>query len=51
MSHDPTNLFEVVTPLGFTVRTSPQYWQKVIAKRPDLVERLELINTSPKWNC
>ena len=36
-------LFEVATPLGFTVRTSTQYWQKIITKHPDLAERLELI--------
>lgn len=43
MNEDSTVLFEVATPLGFTVRTSPQYWQKIIMKHPDLGERLELI--------
>jgi plasmid stabilization system protein ParE len=46
MSDDPTILFEVATPLGFTVRTSPQYWQKIVTKHPDLVERLELIKSA-----
>ena len=36
-------LFEVVTPLGFTVRTSPGYWEKVVAKHPDLAGRLEMV--------
>jgi hypothetical protein len=36
-------LFEVVTPLGFTVRTSPHYWLKIIAKHPDLKDRLEVV--------
>jgi hypothetical protein len=25
-------LFEVATPLGFAVRTSPEYWAKVVSK-------------------
>ncbi|MEM1369788.1 MAG: hypothetical protein AAGG02_17630 [Cyanobacteria bacterium P01_H01_bin.15] len=28
--------FEIKTPLGFTVRTSDLYWQKLIAKHPDI---------------
>ena len=28
--------FEVMTPLGFQVRTSEAYWQKVITKHPDI---------------
>ncbi len=36
-------LFEVATPLGFTVRTSPDYWEKVIAKHPDVAGCLELV--------
>ena len=43
LSTDSTILFEVETPLGFTVRTSTQYWQKIITKHPDLAERRELI--------
>ena len=36
-------LFVVATPLGFLVRTSAQYWQKVVTKHPDLQERLEAV--------
>lgn len=32
--------FEISTPLGFTVRTSDEYWQRLISKHPD-VEGLE----------
>lgn len=28
--------FEILTPLGFTVRTSESYWQRLIAKHPDI---------------
>lgn len=38
-----TPLFEVTTPLGFIVRTSPHYWQKIVAKHPDLKDRLEVV--------
>ena len=34
--------FEIVTPLGFTVRTSESYWQRLIVKHPDLEELEEL---------
>jgi hypothetical protein len=30
--------FEIVTPLGFTVRTSEEYWQKLIVKHPDIAD-------------
>lgn len=43
-------MFEVLTPLGFTVRTSETYWQKLIGKHPDIEDLLELIQqalTSP----
>ena len=32
--------FEILTPLGFTVRTSESYWQRLIVKHPD-IEALE----------
>ncbi|NEQ26478.1 MAG: hypothetical protein F6K28_47100 [Microcoleus sp. SIO2G3] len=32
--------FEVLTPLGFTVRTSESYWQRLIIKHSD-IETLE----------
>ena len=35
------NKFEILTPLGFTIRTSEEYWQKVIVKHPDIAN-LEL---------
>jgi hypothetical protein len=28
--------FEIPTPLGFTVRTSESYWQRLLIKHPDL---------------
>ena len=43
MDEDSTILFEIGMPLGFTVRTSTRYWQKIILKHPDLADRLELI--------
>lgn len=30
--------FEIQTPLGFTTRTSEEYWQKLIIKHPDIVD-------------
>ena len=30
--------FEIMTPLGFTVRTSHSYWQKLISKHSDIEE-------------
>ena len=33
--------FEVLTPLNFTVRTSAEYWEKLIIKHPDIAD-LEL---------
>jgi len=32
------NKFEILTPLGFCVRTSAEYWQKLIIKHPDLAD-------------
>jgi len=32
------NKFEILTPLNFRVRTSEDYWQKLIGKHPDLVD-------------
>ena len=43
MPEEPKPLFEIRTPLGFKVRTSADYWQKIILKHPDLLERLELV--------
>ena len=36
-------MFEISTPLGFTVRTSETYWQKIIIKHPDIAELIELV--------
>ncbi len=30
--------FEIKTPLNFTVRTSEEYWQKLITKHPDIAD-------------
>ena len=30
--------FEILTPLNFTVRTSEEYWQKLIVKHPDIAD-------------
>ena len=46
MNHYSTLLFEVATPLGFIVRTSTEYWQKILTKHPDLGDRLELIKNA-----
>jgi hypothetical protein len=35
--------FEIFTPLGFMVRTSEEYWQRLIIKHPDIEELEELI--------
>jgi len=37
--------FEVVTPLGFTVRTSEGYWQRLMGKHPDLEELITAYQT------
>lgn len=41
--------FEIITPLNFSVRTSTEYWEKLIVKHPDIVDveseiRLALAN-------
>jgi len=32
------NKFEILTPLNFTVRTSEEYWDKLIIKHPDIAD-------------
>ncbi|WP_254568033.1 hypothetical protein [Oscillatoria sp. HE19RPO] len=32
------NKFEVLTPLQFTVRTSEEYWEKLLVKHPDIAD-------------
>ncbi len=35
--------FAVLTPLGFTVRTSEGYWQRLTTKHPDITDLEELV--------
>ena len=35
--------FEIATPLGFSVRTTDAYWQKLIIKHPDIASLEDLI--------
>lgn len=35
--------FEVLTPLDFTVRTSEDYWEKLIVKHPDIADLEEFV--------
>lgn len=35
--------FEISTPLEFTVRTSKEYWQRLIVKHPDIDDLEKLI--------
>ncbi len=39
-------LFEVMTPLNFSVRTTPEYWQRILEKHPELSDRLEDVKTA-----
>jgi hypothetical protein len=32
------NKFEILTPLNFSVRTTEEYWQKLITKHPDIID-------------
>jgi len=38
--------FEVQTPLGFVVRTTEEYWQKLLVKHPDLADLEELVEAA-----
>ncbi|MCT7978506.1 DUF4258 domain-containing protein [Laspinema olomoucense] len=46
-SSNPEILFEIVTPLGFCVRTTTEYWQFIVTvKHPIMINRLtEVQNT------
>lgn len=35
--------FEIYTPLGFRVRTSEDYWQRLINKHPDIADLENLV--------
>ena len=39
-------LFNILTPLGFTVRTNREYWQKIVSKHPDIADRLDQIKST-----
>jgi len=41
MLEGPPYLFEVETPLGFTVRTTQSYWELIGKKHPEMADRLE----------
>jgi len=43
MKHNGQMKFEIATPLGFTVRTTESYWQKLIIKHPDMENLLEQV--------
>lgn len=38
--------FNIKAPLGFTVRTTDEYWQKLLVKHPDLVDLEELVEAA-----
>jgi len=38
--------FDIKTPLGFTVRTTDEYWQKLLVKHPDLADLEELVEAA-----
>jgi hypothetical protein len=38
--------FEILTPLEFTVRTLEEYWQRLIAKHPDIEELEDLVQSA-----
>jgi hypothetical protein len=39
VDEDGSHLFDVGTPLGFTVRTTRPYWRRILLKHPDLQGR------------
>ena len=41
----PTPLFEVLTPLGFLVRTTDQYWNVLQHKHPEITGRLSQVQS------
>ncbi len=38
--------FNILTPLGFTVRTNRGYWQKIVLKHPDIEGRIDEIKNT-----
>lgn len=41
MEDDNPLLFDVATPLGFNVRCTENYWERLTTKHPPIAERLE----------
>lgn len=39
-------LFNILSPLGFTVRTNRGYWQKIVLKHPDIKDRIDEIKNT-----
>ena len=37
--------FEISTPLGFTVRTSEEYWQRLLIKHPDMEDLEDFVQS------
>jgi hypothetical protein len=33
--------FEIMTPLGFSVRTSEDHWQRIVLKHPDIADAIK----------
>ncbi|MEO0985289.1 MAG: hypothetical protein AAFY20_07040 [Cyanobacteria bacterium J06639_14] len=40
------NRFSILTPLNFYVRTSDEYWQKIIVKYPDIADLEDIIKNT-----
>ena len=46
-SSNPEILFEIVTPLGFCVRTTTEYWQFIVTvKHPIMINRLTQVQNT-----
>lgn len=39
-------LFAVSTPLGFVVRTTRAHWERLVAKHPDMADKLEEVKAA-----
>jgi len=45
MPDDASHLFEVPTPLGFSVRTTASYWALIEGKHPEIIARQDEVQT------
>jgi hypothetical protein len=45
MPKDTVHLFEVITPLGFSVRTTSDYWSMIERKHPEIAGRQQAVQT------